>query len=74
MFGEGFMNEFNIEAGADVLSTHHNIDISGMKKTKEQKEQEVQQQMVAQGMETMGSAISGPVAQGMVDKNIQSTE
>jgi hypothetical protein len=74
MFGEGFVNEFNVEAGADVLSTHHNIDISGMKKTTEQKEQETQQQMVAQGMDTMGASVAGPVAQGMVDKVNKPTE
>ncbi len=70
MFGEQFMGEFNIEAGADVLSTHHNIDISGIKKTKEQKDAELQQSMMQQGIDKMGGPVGSQVAKGMVDKTL----
>jgi hypothetical protein len=69
MFGENFMAEFNVGAVADVLSTQHNIDIEGIKKTEEQKTEETQANMMQSGMENMGSAIAAPVAQGMVDAN-----
>jgi hypothetical protein len=71
MFGEQFMMQFNAEAVADVLSTHHNIDISGIKKTAEQQQAEQQQAMVQSGIENMGAAIAGPVAQGMVDQQTE---
>ena len=44
------MQEFNPNALADVLATHHNVNVEAIKKTQAQKEAEVQaetQQQVA---------------------------
>jgi len=66
LFGEQFMNEFNVEAFADTLALHHNVDVKAVKKTVEQKEQELQKQMMSQAADkAVGPGVAGAAA-GMV--------
>lgn len=61
LFGEGFMNEFNVTAFADLLAVQHNVDIKPLKKSDEQKEAET----AASRTEQLVDKAAGPVAGGV---------
>lgn len=66
MYGEAFMQEFDPVAVADILATHHNVDVSGIKKTPEQKQAEADQQAQANMMAEATGPVAGAVAGGAV--------
>lgn len=66
MYGEAFMQEFDPVAVADVLATHHNVDVSGIKKTPEQKQAEADAQAQANMMAEATGPVAGAVAGGAV--------
>lgn len=67
MFGEQFMGEFDSAMAADVLATHHNVDVSTMKKTPEQKQQEAAMQQQANMMDKVAAPVAGAVAGGVAE-------
>ena len=72
LFGEAFMAGFNADSFAELLAVQHNVDISGLKKTDEQKAAEAQAQQQAALMEqTAGPLVSaiGPSVAESVAKN-----
>lgn len=62
MFGEVFMQEFDPAAVADRLSTHHNLDVAALRKTKAQKQAEADQQVQANMMDKAVGPVAGAVA------------
>lgn len=64
LFGEAFMNRFNIDAFADILAVAHNINIEPLKKSEEQLSSELQQEQQASLMNN----VAGPLAGGMAGK------
>ena len=67
IYGEAFINEFDPVAVADVLATHHNVDVKGLKKTPEQKQQEAAQQQQANLMDKATGPVAGAVAGGIAN-------
>ncbi len=67
MYGETFMQEFDAVAVADVLATHHNVDISALKKTPEQKQAEAEMQAQANLMDKTAGPVAGAMAKGAVE-------
>jgi hypothetical protein len=67
IYGEQFMAEFNPAALADRLASYHNVDVSTLRKSPEQKQQEAAQQQQANAMDKAAGPVSGAVAKGMVD-------
>jgi len=72
LFGDSFMNEFNVEAFADKLALHHNVDIKPVKKTAEQKAAEraaaMQSQAVDKGLGPAISAMGGTMADNLAER------
>ena len=67
MYGEAFMQEFDPVAVADVLATHHNVDISALKKTLEQKQAEAESQAQANLMDKAAGPVAAAAAKGMTE-------
>lgn len=63
MFGEAFMQQFDQRKVADVLATHHNVNIDGLKKSKSQINQEGQQARVDTVIEKGAGPVAGKVAE-----------
>ena len=70
MYGEAFMQEFDAVAVADVLATHHNVDISVLKKTPEQKQQEAAMQAQSQMMDKAVGPVAGAVAKSAAESDL----
>jgi hypothetical protein len=67
LFGEAFMQEFNIGSFADVLATQHNVDVSAIKKSEEEKAQEQQQAQMAALADKTAGPVAGQAAKGLAD-------
>jgi hypothetical protein len=67
MYGEAFMQEFDAVAVADVLATHHNVDIAALKKTPEQKQAEAEMQAQANLLDKTAGPVAGAMAKGAVE-------
>jgi hypothetical protein len=67
MYGEAFMQEFDPVAVADTLATHHNVDITALKKTPEMKQAEAAQQAQANMMDKTAGPVAGAVAGGVAE-------
>jgi len=68
IFGEVFLNEFDPGAVSEVLATQHNVDVSGLRKTDEQKTAELEQASQAQLVDKTAGPIAGAAAKGMADQ------
>lgn len=72
MFGDAFMNRFSPAAVADSLAMHHNVDIEGLVKTKEEIDQEGAQARQDVVMEKAAGPVAGAVA-GAAAQQVTST-
>ncbi len=68
IFGEAFLNEFNPADVADVLATQHNVDVSGLKKTDEQKAQEAEDRINAQLLDKAAGPVASAAAGAAADQ------
>jgi hypothetical protein len=68
IYGEGFMQEFDAGAVADKLASHHNVDVSTMRKTPEQKAAEAGQQQQANMIDNVAGPVAGAVASGVANQ------
>jgi len=66
ILGEAFMAEFDAAAVADKLATHHNVDITTMRKSEQAADAEAQAQQQAMMTEKATAPVAGAVAQGMM--------
>ena len=71
LYGEGFMAEFDAVAVADVLATHHNVDVQGLKKTPEAKQAEAAQQQQANMMDKATGPVAGEAMKGFNERQSQ---
>lgn len=62
LLGEGFMALFDPSALAQLMATHHNVDISNIQKTEEQAAEEGEQQRQDMVMEKAAGPVAGQVA------------
>jgi len=72
MYGDEFIKEFDPGAIADRLATHHNVDVTALKKTPEQKQQEAAMQQQANMIDNVAAPVAGAVAKGAVDATVNS--
>ncbi len=67
VYGEAFMQEFDPTAVADRFAQHHNVDVSALKKTPEQKQAEADAQAQANMADKATGPVAGAVAKGVAD-------
>lgn len=67
LFGEAFMQEFNISAFAAILATQHNVDVTAIVKSAEQKQAEQQQAQQAAMAEKALGPVAGQATKGVAD-------
>ena len=67
IYGETFMAEFDPGAVADRLATQHNVDVTALRKTPEQKQAEADAQAQANMMDKTAGPVAGAVASGVAD-------
>lgn len=67
LYGERFMDEFDPGAISDRLSTMHNVDVSGLRKTPAQKAQEQALTQQANMIDKAAGPVAGAVAKGVAD-------
>jgi len=72
LFGEAFMQEFDISSFADLLATQHNVDIKPLKKTDEQKTAEIEAAQTSQLVDKAAGPLVGAVAPAIVESVGQS--
>ena len=71
LFGEGFMAEFDAGAVADRLATQHNVDVTALRKTPEQKEAEAEMQAQTNMMDKATGPLVAGAVKGAVDAGNQ---
>lgn len=67
LFGEAFIQEFNVSAVSDMLATNHNINIDAVKKTQDQKDAERAAEQQASLVHQTAGPIAGAATKGIVD-------
>ena len=69
LFGDTFMQGFDPVAFGNVLAIHHNLDISGIRKSQEQLDADAQQTMAATVMDKATAPVAASVAGVIADAN-----
>jgi len=68
ILGDAFMQEFDPGAVADKLATHHNVDVTTMRKTDEAKQAEADAAQQSMMTEKAIAPVAGNVSKGVMDQ------